>query len=177
MLIFSARKLKKCHIVQILTWCWLSSQTRNLLSKAAIALADIIDQPNSTKEDFDQVIEASGSISHIAKAVNRALRDEDLIGDDLANNLYLLVGFTGQTVHMDIPREFSAQGIHKTVITAIRRQVQLFEASDDTWRIIEYGGLLVVWGYSSSTMPCLANYLWFIGMSQMKPLPQLKSLQ
>ncbi|KIJ36351.1 hypothetical protein M422DRAFT_34309 [Sphaerobolus stellatus SS14] len=140
----SRSELKAQHIIDLATWSWIYSVSADVRSRAAIALADVLDQPNSSKEDLDQVVIAADSRAKLVLKMNAVLDDEDLLEDSLANNLSLLVGFTGQTVHLELAREFAELKTHKHVISCLRRQLKHSDLDTETWRIIEYSGMLTV---------------------------------
>ena len=138
------RELKDTHIIELLTWCWLFASSYELSSKASTTLADVLEQPQSTKEDYDRVVASAGSYDHLIKTYHRILQDTGVADEHLANNLSLLTGFTGQTVHIELVRRFSRLKTHYEVVAALRRQLARPIGVEQAWRVLEYSGMLVV---------------------------------
>jgi hypothetical protein len=124
-----------------------------LRSKAAIALADVLEQPQSTRKDLDRVIASSGTIERLINTFHGVFRDADVAEEYLANNMSLLTGFTGQTVHIDLVRRFSEMKTHREVMGALRRQLMRPKSGEEAWRVLEYSGMIVVWVITQTTLP------------------------
>ncbi|KAF8489927.1 hypothetical protein JB92DRAFT_3129218 [Gautieria morchelliformis] len=131
-------ELKDAGIVEITTWCWLSVSSIELRSKAAIALADVLEQPQSTRVDLDRVIASAGTVERLINTFHGVFQDTDVGDEYMANSMSLLTGFTGQTVHVDLARWFAKMKTHHEVMAALRRQLTHPKSGEEAWRVLEY---------------------------------------
>ncbi|KAF8518438.1 hypothetical protein BU17DRAFT_91059 [Hysterangium stoloniferum] len=146
-------RLKISRIITLATWCWFFALTAGLRSKTAIALSDVLDQPHSTRSDLDDLISACGSLQRLINVVNDRLRNIEAIGELLANEISLLVGLTGQTVCIDLVRQFTTMKTHWEVINAIRRDLIQLHNNEETWRVMEYSGMVIVNVINEAKLP------------------------
>lgn len=120
------------------------ASTIELRSKAAMALADVLEQPQSTKEALDQVIASAGSYDDLINTTHLVLQQTNMVDEYLANNMSLLTGFTGQTVHVQLAQRIAKMNTHFEVMAALRRQLSQPNGSEHAWRVVEYSGMLIV---------------------------------
>ena len=110
-----------------------------------MALADVLEQPQSTKEDYDRVIASAGSYDHLIGTFRHILQESGAVDEHLANNMALLTEFTGQTVHIELARRFARFKTHHEVVAALRRQLTRPISGENSWRVLEYSGMLIVY--------------------------------
>jgi hypothetical protein len=138
------RELKASYIVNLATLCWKFASSVELLSRAATALQEILDQPQPSRTELDQVIDSAVSLEKLIGTSNIALRNPDVVDECLANNMGLLATFTSQTVHIGLSRQFASMKTHDDVMEALRRQLAHPGGGQEAWRVLEYSGMLIV---------------------------------